>query len=186
MMLPVSSAALVAALLPLVASLPAFSESTAYTVPPAVIKSLMEAGDDCILPIGFNITNFKIFTPAPGNNQSQLLSFDFFDDGTSISTSCAFNESSPNVAPFDFTPRYPCDDDRITFIWNNETQGLSMIEKVCPGVITTPMETSGQVVTNGTLSCLETSPNNTYGPGLDCISFQKYSTRYYSMQPTPW
>ncbi|KAK0748237.1 hypothetical protein B0T21DRAFT_380118 [Apiosordaria backusii] len=186
MMVPVFSATLVAAILPLVATLPALSALTAYTIPPAAIKSAMEADSDCIFPVGFNITNFKVFTPAPGNNRSQILSFDFFDDSTSISTSCAFNETSKNVAPFDFTPRYPCDDYRITFIWNNQTQGLSMIEKVCPDVLTTPMEASGWVGTNDTLRCLETSQNNTYGPGLDCISFNKYVAKYTSMQPTPW
>ncbi|KAK4199128.1 hypothetical protein QBC40DRAFT_228614 [Triangularia verruculosa] len=187
MMLPVLSATLVATLVPLAATLPAFSASSrAYAVPPAVVKSLMDAGDNCILPKEFNITNFRIFTPAPGNKQSQLISFDFFDDSTSIATSCAFNGSSPNVAPFDFTPRYPCEDWRITFIWTNQTQALTMIEKACPDVFETPMEASGDILTNGTLRCLETSTDNPYGPGLDCMSFQKYSAKYFSFQPTPW
>ncbi|CAP60410.1 uncharacterized protein PODANS_1_7080 [Podospora anserina S mat+] len=186
MILPAFSTALVAGLLPLAAALAAFSAMTDYTIPPAVIKTLMESDKECVMPWGFNITNFMIFTPAPGNNHSQLISFDFFDDPTKIATSCAFNESSVNVAPFDFTPRYPCDDWRVTFMWNNATQGLEMIERACPDVLTTSMEASGSIWVNGTLSCLEDDANGAYGPGLDCISFRKYEAKYYSLQPTPW
>ncbi|KAK0667594.1 hypothetical protein QBC41DRAFT_278609 [Cercophora samala] len=186
MMLPVFSTALAASLLPLAAALPAFTQTTDYTIPPAVIKMLTEADKECIMPKAFNITDFKIFTPAPGNNQSQLISFDFFDDDTKIATTCSFNGSSPNVAPFDFTPRYPCEDWRITFVWNNTLQYLEMVERACPDVITTPMEAAGGVEVNETLSCLDTGANSPYGPGLDCISFRKYEAKYFSFQPTPW
>lgn len=100
-----------------------------YRIPLAMSRVLL-ANSDCILPEGFEVQNFQIWTPAAGNNRSEVLAFDYRDNSTSTDTKCRFNGTSANVAPAGLAPRYACDNQVVQFIWQNNT--LTLIEKACP------------------------------------------------------
>jgi hypothetical protein len=105
------------------ASLPTYAIPKPYT-----LDFLMAAG--CVLPESFIIQNVQIWTPAAGNNQSQTISFGYFDNSTSIQTSCQYNSSSENVGKPGLAPRFACDNPVVEFIWQGGA--LTMIEKACP------------------------------------------------------
>jgi hypothetical protein len=100
-----------------------------YTIPLAMSKALAE-NEDCTLPEGFEVQNFQIWTPAPGNNRTSVINFGYRDNSTSIVTACHFNQTSVNVGPAGLTPRYACDNKIVEFIWQNGT--LTLVEKACP------------------------------------------------------
>jgi hypothetical protein len=100
-----------------------------YKIPLAMSKIVAE-DDSCIMPESFVVQNFQIWTPAPGNNRSEIINFGYADNSTSITTQCHFNGSSVNVGPQGLAPRYACDDKTVEFIWQNGT--LTLVEKACP------------------------------------------------------
>lgn len=100
-----------------------------YKIPKAMLKFAL-SNSDCILPEAFVIDKFQIWTPAAGNNRTDNIFFEYSDNSTSIETKCHFNETSANVGPVGLAPRYACENNIVTFIWQNEA--LTMIEKACP------------------------------------------------------
>ena len=116
------STAIVGAVLPLAFALPT------YDIPSSFNKFF--ALDTCIYPEGFEIQNFTSWTPAQGSNASMTIDFGYFDESTSLQTSCHFNATSENVGPAGLTPRYACDNDDVEFIYQNGT--LTLIEAACP------------------------------------------------------
>ncbi len=105
---------------------------TAYKVPATLAKLADENG--CILPQGFIVTGYQMWTPAAGNSNPMLIDFQYEDGSTSTITPCHLNASSPNVAADGDTARWPCDNKLVSFIWQDRQ--LTLIEKACP--FTTP------------------------------------------------
>ncbi|KAK3337469.1 hypothetical protein B0T19DRAFT_74287 [Cercophora scortea] len=170
--------ALVAAI-PLAASLPA---KPTYRLPVAMLNVLSES-DDCVLPVGFVVQNFQIWTPAPNNKQSINIDFELIDDSTGINTPCQFNETSVSSGPSGLTARYACDNPVVQFIWEDNV--LTVIEKACPGSSSAMgFEASGSVTPP--LTCVPTSSNTTFGAGSACFSSEYgIPQNYTSLQPSP-
>lgn len=96
---------------------------------PQELRALVDT-EDCILPEDFTITAFDAESQDNGDTMDAFM-FGFVDDKTSVSTTCYFNSTSEPVVEGGRTPRFPCGDARVLFIWQDSQ--LTMIEKVCPG-----------------------------------------------------
>lgn len=114
-------------------ALPTAWAALAYTPPTALQAAAADATSDCKLPNDYHIKSFKAESANPGNNSLSSFEFAFYDDTTDVSTPCYFNSSSEATESSGKNPRYPCQDSRIDFIWQNEVQKLWMFQKVCPG-----------------------------------------------------
>ena len=126
-MLFLRTAAVVAAAIPTVFSLPTINHA-AYKIPFAFNRFL--ALDTCLNPARFEVQDFTIWTPAAGNNASTVINFGYLDKGTNLQTSCHFNGTSQNTMPAGYTPRFACENSYVEFIWQDEK--LTMIEAACP------------------------------------------------------
>lgn len=116
----------------LLASLPsALAGRLAYT-PPADLLAKVAANDDCVLPGNYKI---KGFSGQSNDTENTLGSFNFrfIDSETKIESLCHFNSSSESTTPGGLTPRYPCENGEVKFIWEDDERSLWMIERVCPG-----------------------------------------------------
>lgn len=101
-----------------------------YAIPKSFHQ--LQTDDTCVFPEAFEIQNFTIWTPAPGNSDNTpVLNFGYFDQSTNLQTSCHYNATSRNVAQPQLTPRYACNNGVVEFIWQNGT--LTVIEAACPG-----------------------------------------------------
>lgn len=96
---------------------------------PQELMAMVESSS-CVLPQGYQITNFAAQS-ADGGQTVDSLTFNFNDDITGVNTPCYLNASSVPVPSDGRTPRYPCDNPLAQFIWS-ENSKLTMIEKVCP------------------------------------------------------
>ncbi|KAI1866105.1 uncharacterized protein JN550_007794 [Neoarthrinium moseri] len=104
--------------------------SAAYSVP---VEMIAEA--DCTLPAQYTIGDFTTFGDK-FNGTSNTTTFHFTDSATGIDTSCQRNSSSKSITPGrGSTPRWPCDNSNVEFIY--QANGLTVIEAACPerGVI---------------------------------------------------
>ncbi|KAH8885241.1 hypothetical protein GQ53DRAFT_770401 [Thozetella sp. PMI_491] len=164
-------------LLPTVlAAIPLATAFPAYGVP----RLFMEAG--CIMPDGYEISHFRAWIPAAGNNRSTVLDFAYLDKSTSLETSCHLNATSKNVAKPGLAARYSCEDSLVHFIWQNST--LRMIETACPEAnSSTTYEASGSL--KPSLNCTEAHRNTTAGPGQTCSSLSVQRANFTSLQPSP-
>lgn len=105
----------------------------AYAIPQTLALRAADTSDDCNLPDDYHILDFSAQSQDAGNTLS-AFNFTFTDDTTIITTDCYFNSTStPNPSQGKPVPRYPCNDRRIEFIWEDDTQKLWMIQQVCPG-----------------------------------------------------
>jgi hypothetical protein len=84
----------------------------------------------CVYPDEFVVKNFQVWTPGTGNNRSALISFEYSDESTHLSTRCNYNNTSVNVGPEGLAPRWACDLGWIEFLWQGGT--LTLVEKACP------------------------------------------------------
>ena len=85
--------------------------------------------DECILPDDYQVMDFAGTSVDGGSLES--FDFTFFDDSTLIKTTCHLNDSSiPIEYPDRPTKRWPCDDELVQFIWQEDK--LILIERVCP------------------------------------------------------
>ncbi|KAK3329394.1 hypothetical protein B0H66DRAFT_596978 [Apodospora peruviana] len=170
-------AAALAAAMPLTTSLK-------YKIPTAMLKVMLE-DDSCISPSGFEIEGFGLFAPGPNNTASPRIDFTFVDVATNINTPCHYNTSSVNVGPAGLTPRWACDNNIVSFIWEDDT--VTVIEKACPQDNqpgTVGFEASGSVTPD--LTCYKTDTNSTDGDGITCSSNQQeIDAPFTSLQPTP-
>ncbi|KAH7358765.1 hypothetical protein B0T11DRAFT_330522 [Plectosphaerella cucumerina] len=109
---------------------PAANAMAAYMAElPQQIRAMVET-DSCVLPEDFTVSDFTAQSQDNGNTLD-AFEFGFTDDKTTVSTTCYFNSTSVPVVEGGRTPRYPCEDARALFIWQNSQ--LTLIEKVCPG-----------------------------------------------------
>ncbi|KAB5580734.1 hypothetical protein GE09DRAFT_449541 [Coniochaeta sp. 2T2.1] len=179
-MLFLRTAAIVAAALPAAFSLPT---QAAYKIPFTFNKFL--ALDTCSNPARFEVQNFTIWTPAAGNNASTVIDFGYLDKGTNLQTTCHFNATSRNTMPKGYTPRFACENSIVEFIWQNETQKLTMIEAACPDDTGDDrFEASGSAVP--TLGCTATTCGYTYGDGNFCrANVTAIQAQFFSLQPRP-
>ncbi|KAJ4297132.1 hypothetical protein N0V88_004050 [Collariella sp. IMI 366227] len=154
-----------------------------YKIPKAMLKFAL-ANSNCILPEAFVVDKFQIWTPAASNNRTDNIFFEYSDNSTSIETKCHFNETSVNVGPVGLAPRYACENNIVTFIWQNEA--LTMIEKACPnGSMSRSFEASGLVRPKLDV-CGMTPRNTTIGEGNFCVANPgRLAARFTSLQPTP-
>lgn len=114
----------------LILAAPSVNAMAAYmTQVPQQLRALVES-DECILPEDFTISNFDAVS-QDGGETLDAFQFGFLDDKTSITTTCYFNSTSEPIVEGGRTPKYPCEDARALFIWQNSQ--LTMVEKVCPG-----------------------------------------------------
>lgn len=100
--------------------------------PPAALMAKVMADDDCSFPASYEVRNFA----GQSNDSSStlgLFDFEFKDPDTKVETVCHFNESSESSTPSAPNPRYPCENEDIEFIWENDIKKLWLIEGVCPG-----------------------------------------------------
>lgn len=115
----------------LLASVPsAFAARLAYTPPPGLLAKA--AADGCVLPANYKIQSFI----GQANDTGPTLGsfhFNFIDSETQVESRCHFNSSSESTTPGGLTPRYPCENGEVKFIWENDERSLWMIERVCPG-----------------------------------------------------
>jgi hypothetical protein len=101
------------------------ASSTLYKMP-----ETMEVQDDCTLPGNYTIENFTTFA-SKTNGSSNATSFHYVDSGTGIDTFCEQNSTSKSSSSTGATPRWPCDNPNVEFIF--QTPGLTIIEAACPG-----------------------------------------------------
>ena len=118
------------AVLPFATALPA-AALPAYKIP-AALKALAELDSGCFYPANYTVSDFSVWTPATGSNQSEFVDFEFTDKDTGIDTLCHRDGSSTNVGPEGLNPRWACNNSTVTFIWEKEMGRLTMIEKACP------------------------------------------------------
>ncbi|KAK3942734.1 hypothetical protein QBC46DRAFT_244325, partial [Diplogelasinospora grovesii] len=170
-----------AAAIPLISQI----EKLAYALPASLPTSFFE-DDSCNLPASFEIAEFQTWSPAAGNtDHGPVINFGYKDNGTGIDTECHYNSSSVNVGPEGLTPRYACDNSYVTFIYQNDTNVLTVIEVACPGSSgSTRFEASGSV--QPPLTCLSTESDSPFGNGTDCLSQETFIyANFTSLQPTP-
>ena len=85
----------------------------------------------CYYPATFTLSNFKSWSPT-ANASLSYVSFQYSDNGTHITTSCAYNATSRSLtAGTGLADRYACDDDVVSFIWQKGK--ITAIETTCPG-----------------------------------------------------
>ncbi|KAK0734062.1 hypothetical protein B0T26DRAFT_631980 [Lasiosphaeria miniovina] len=164
----------------LAVSLPFAAAKPAYKIP-AIMSKLVQEDDTCIMPEGFRIQKFRIWSPQAGSNRSVNINFEYTDDSTSINTCCHLNQSSASVGPPGLTPRYACNNDTVQFIWQNGT--MTVVEKACPQT-SSHFEAAGSVTLN--LTCTNTLFNSTAGAGSSCVSTKDpIEAIFTSLEPTP-
>ncbi|PNH37848.1 hypothetical protein VD0004_g8955 [Verticillium dahliae] len=170
----------------LLAATPAANAMAAYIASlPQEIAALV-ATDDCQLPDEFSIQNF-VADSADGGKTLDSYEFGFFDDSTTVDTSCLFNSTSKAVNNDGRTPRYSCNDARVNFIWQNGS--LTLIEGVCAGEDgAADYEASGTAPVaitctggNGT-----TANNATATAASNCkADSADIQAKFFSIQPAP-
>ncbi|KHN94149.1 uncharacterized protein MAM_07989 [Metarhizium album ARSEF 1941] len=122
----------------LLAALPAATLARlAYTPPAALAVKADDPNNDCVLPADYHVRNFTAATNTTGGNSSRSLTsyrFTFLNTLTNSSTSCAYGPGTKPQASASKggLPRYSCESTDVSFIWQDETKKLSMIQKVCP------------------------------------------------------
>ncbi|POR33071.1 Uncharacterized protein TPAR_06732 [Tolypocladium paradoxum] len=133
----------------LLASLPglALAAATAYVAPPMLLAKANDPSNSCVLPGDYHICNFV----ARSNDTGRTLfayDFDYLDTATNSSTTCHYDAAtSKSTTPEGMTPRFPCEDRDVKFIWVDKMQKLVMIQRVCPDTTGIPAyEVSGSVV----------------------------------------
>lgn len=116
----------------LLASLPsALGAALHYSPPPALMSKVM-ASDDCAFPGSYEIHNFAGQSNDTGSTLGSY-DFEFKDPNTKVTTLCHFNSSSEPTPSSRPTPRYPCENNDVQFIWETDAKKLWMIEGICPG-----------------------------------------------------
>ncbi|CAK7243080.1 MAG: hypothetical protein STHCBS139747_004588 [Sporothrix thermara] len=140
----------------------------------------------CYYPATFTLSNFKSWSPT-ANASLSYVSFQYSDNGTHITTSCAYNATSRSLtAGTGLADRYACDDDVVSFIWQKGK--ITAIETTCPGQTATKFEASGSVLPTG-LKCAQTNGTDAvglgWGPGTLCVSSRPLSANFTSQQPSP-
>ncbi|KAH6997560.1 hypothetical protein BKA56DRAFT_2517 [Ilyonectria sp. MPI-CAGE-AT-0026] len=114
----------------LLSALPSAFAIHAYSVPTALSLQEADTSNSCVLPDDYHIKGYSAESESDGETLSSF-NFTFLDETTNVTTPCEFNSSSVSV-PGNGTPRYQCDKTDVEFIWQNATQYLTMVERVCP------------------------------------------------------
>src|SRR4051812_26316919 len=97
----------------------------AASLPQAVHSSV--ASGSCKLPDDFEIQGLGGL--SQNGTAFSTLDFVFYDNSTLINTQCHLNASSVPIEVGGRTPRYPCDDPDVFFIFQDDK--LTMIETLC-------------------------------------------------------
>ena len=106
------------------------SRTLKYAVPEDV-----QLTADCTLPGEFDISDLEISTDT-ADSAKNTTSFHFVDADTGIDTNCRQGSEAAQPPPSPgAAQRWPCDDDRVEFIYQTTTgvPGLTVIEKTCLG-----------------------------------------------------
>lgn len=161
------------ALLHVAATLPS------YHIPTYMLKAVVE-NDDCTLPAAYEVWNFNLWVRSYQTAPSDVITFNYRDNSTSLATHCAYNSSSVNVGPEGLTARWACDNPVVQFIWQD--QKLTLIEKACPQTnLTRHFEASGSLLLDTDLRCGQQNAD------LACITDPPYySQNFSSLQPSPY
>ncbi|KAJ6788569.1 hypothetical protein PWT90_07993 [Aphanocladium album] len=129
----------------IVAALSGASVATAYSAPPMLLKAAEQQG--CDLPQEFHIRNFvgqangTEDAPAP-----TFFSFSYSDPASKVDTKCQLNATSKSTTPAGLTPRYACDNSNVKFIWGQQNQQLTIVERACLSPQNTPLyEAAGSI-----------------------------------------
>lgn len=102
----------------------------AYHVPQAM-KAKAE-DDGCVFPRGYHVLDFQGST---NNTRKQTLSafnFTFVDPDTQTASLCQLNSSSVSTTAPGYTPKYPCENPNIRFIWQQSRKEIWLLERICP------------------------------------------------------
>lgn len=117
--------------LSLLAMLPgALAAATAYNAHPMLLKAAAQQG--CETPNKFSIrnlcghTNGTADAPAP-----KYIEFDYADPASKVETSCQLNATSKSTTPEGLTPRFACENRDVKFIWDQDRQLLTLVERAC-------------------------------------------------------
>jgi len=141
----------------------------------------------CAFPANYTVENFVSWTPSATNNgtASPFVKFGYIDEDTNVTTSCQWNSTSKVVSSAGLTPRYGCDDPLVQFIWENATNLLDLIERVCPNSNgKSSIEVSGQI--NLDLQCNATNCESATGDGLECLTLTpNLVVNFTALDPIP-
>jgi len=99
----------------------------------AQIAELLAAAA-CQTRRSFTVKDFKLWTPVSGNANETTLSFRYTDTGepAPINTACHLNSTSKSLtAGSGHTPRYACENRRVNFIWQKNSELVPIEEASC-------------------------------------------------------
>ncbi|KAK5987602.1 hypothetical protein PT974_11734 [Cladobotryum mycophilum] len=104
----------------------------------------------CTFPGRYHVKDFIGQSNSTGST-AVLSSYNFtFEDAeTNTTTFCQWNTSSVSTTPSGLTPRFPCENHDIKFIWEDDKRELTPIERFCPNADGKPTtEVSGSIAIN--------------------------------------
>ncbi|TDZ24074.1 hypothetical protein C8034_v001100 [Colletotrichum sidae] len=156
------------------------------SVPESLMAKVASSG--CTLPAEYQILNFKAQSPD-GGKTFDFIDFGFNDKDTAISTHCYLNATSVPVPGDGRADRYPCEDERVQFIWKSGS--ITAVEKACPGADGKEQyEAAGTAIVaincDGAANATTGRSRRTRRANVGCKSTSDIiQARFFSLQPVP-